>query len=45
MAEVFGSTPECGIKLTEEILHDGEQREIETLRRQIAMMSDKYKEK
>jgi hypothetical protein len=44
MAEMFASVPECVIKLTEEISRDGEQGEIETLHRQIAMISENYKE-
>lgn len=45
MAEAFGSDPEYAAKLAEEVLRDGEQGEIDILRRQIAIIPKKYKEK
>lgn len=44
MAEAFGSDPEYATKLAEDVLRDGEQGEIEILRRQIAIIPEKYKE-
>lgn len=44
MAEAFDSDPEYAIKLAEDVLRDGEQGEIEILRRQIAIISEKYQE-
>ncbi|POR72260.1 hypothetical protein [Pseudomonas syringae] len=42
MAEVFDSDPEYAIKLAEEVLRDGENGEVEILRRQLAMIPEKY---
>ncbi len=44
MAEAFNSDPEYAIKLAEDVLRDGEQGEIEILRRQIAITPEKYQE-
>ena len=44
MAEAFGSDPEYAIKLAEDVLRDGEQGEIEILRRQTPIIPDKYQE-
>lgn len=43
MAETFGSDPEYAKKLTEEVLRDGDQEEIEILRRQTAMSLENHK--
>lgn len=42
MAEAFDSDPEYAMKLAEEVLRDGEQGEIEILRRQIPIIPEKY---
>ncbi|MCM2458952.1 hypothetical protein HGO40_00285 [Pseudomonas sp. CG7] len=44
MAEAFGSDPEYAIKLAEDVLRDGEQGEIEILRRQTPIIPEKYQE-
>ncbi|EHF4923974.1 MULTISPECIES: hypothetical protein [Gammaproteobacteria] len=44
MAEAFDSDPEYAMKLAEEVLRDGEQGEIEILRRQIPIIPEKYQE-
>lgn len=44
MAEAFDSDPEYAIKLAEDVLRDGEQGEIEILRRQIPIILEKYQE-
>ena len=44
MAEAFDSDPEYAMKLAEDVLRDGEQGEIEILRRQILIIPEKYQE-
>ncbi|MBC3383424.1 hypothetical protein [Pseudomonas sp. SWRI179] len=44
MAEAFDSDPEYAIKLAEDVLRDGEQGEIEILRRQTPIIPEKYQE-
>lgn len=44
MAEAFDSDPEYALKLAEDVLRDGEQGEIEILRRQIPVIPEKYQE-
>ncbi|HBN2813020.1 TPA: hypothetical protein L2D18_002033 [Klebsiella oxytoca] len=44
MAEAFDSDPEYAMKLAEDVLCDGEQGEIEILRRQIPIIPEKYQE-
>ncbi|MFB3304529.1 MULTISPECIES: hypothetical protein [Gammaproteobacteria] len=44
MAEAFDSDPEYAMKLAEDVLRDGEQGEIEILRRQIPIIPEKYQE-
>ncbi|HHQ6548547.1 TPA: hypothetical protein ACSTJE_003561 [Serratia fonticola] len=44
MAEAFDSDPEYAFKLSEDVLRDGEQGEIEILRRQIPIIPEKYQE-
>lgn len=44
MAEVFDSDPDYAMKLAEDVLRDGEQGEIEILRRQIPIIPEKYQE-
>ncbi|MEH6671089.1 hypothetical protein [Halopseudomonas sp.] len=43
VAETFGSDPEYAKKLTEEVLRDGDQEEIEILRQQTAMSLENHK--
>lgn len=42
MAEAFDSDPEYAIILAEDVLRDGEQGEIDILRRQLIIIPEKY---
>lgn len=42
MTEAFDSDPEYAIKLAEDVLSDGEQGEIDILRRQLVIIPEKY---